>query len=1539
MAKKKVGKRSRKSSRQAKSRKLEVETTESTSSDTQASATEHAGASLQINDTSVDLIQIAAIGASAGGLEPIENFFDSMPADSGCAFVIIQHLSPDFRSLMDELLARHSSMNIHRVTDGMQIEPDSIYLNPPRSVMTIDGNVLRVERIDTQDTVYLPIDLFFNSLAQSRREQAIGLVLSGTGSDGTRGSLAISEVGGKVLVQDPETTRFNGMPKSVVADGNYSLIAPPHDLAIGVVKLINGESLEDLLNTERQPIEEPLQDLLSMLKHRYGTEFEQYKEATIKRRIERRAQMRRISDINDYRDILNTDEAELQELYADLLIEVTEFFRDNSAFDILEQRVIPELMADLKDGEAVRVWVPGCASGEEAYSIAILLQEHARAKGIYLQLKIMATDIHIRSMNQASSGIYSEDALKGMPAELITRYFDIADGQAQIKPTIRNMVFFSTHDVMRDPPFTRIDLISCRNLLIYLKEDAQEKVMNLLHFSLRKNGFLFLGPSEHIGAIAHEFEAVNEKWRIYKKRRDIKLLPSESIFQRADVSKDIAVANTYARNVVRHTATADENTIPFKRAQRSALETIVSRYAPPGFLLTEDGVIVHIFGNAGTLLPLQSGSFSKRIVDLIRADMKVIVTAALDHARSSGFEGFRRTAYVKEENEASSTYEVSLERLDLPAESMRFLLLSIQKQETNSASETERELKAPEFLSHESADALQQRILVLEHSLQSSEESLQSTIEELETSNEELQSTNEELMSTNEELQSTNEELHSVNEELYTVSAEHQRKNEELTERDTDVNMLLQLSKIGTLHLDEDLRLQRYTKKARSLFNIMPQDLGRPFSHITSQTVDHDIVGMVNTVKEKQEVIETELLVNDEVYLLRILPYQRDDKLSRGVLITIIDITDLQEIRTELQSLNEQYKDIVENTDSFIVRWHASSNKIKFCNELYAKRWNAKAEDLIGKDIISLRSKDQQDAFVKIVDEVKIGEPYNGIYRSIDVNGNKNSARIVTKAIAKDGKTISEYQTIGNDFTEEQAYRDSLDRLSNSFSNSDLGPEDKLKEILQIGLDFFQLDTAQVSMIFGQRYRVRTVVSNRPYPYTAGTELDLSDTVCGQFIEKQSTLFIDNIAASELNNLPCHSKSGIESYVGVAIQTASGPYGSVSFFSAKPRKREFGPNEKNFAILVAKWIGFLLGNVEQLEFQEKQTDYYKLLFASVPTILLLADPEGLIISTSNHFSYQVGEKSETIPGRNCLDFIHSDDKEIVAKSLSEGSAQDLPVKMYHSEKGFLDVEMNITVKSIGSLQGIRIITATDVTSRNIALRDSVEKNTRLESANESLNQFAFIASHDLQEPLRKIQQFCSFLEEDLEPVLTEDASFHLNVIVDASQRMSTLIHDLLRYSDTSQAEADMEELDLGEILQEIQVELESSIQQAQATITMKNISIINGNKSLLKQLFTNLISNSLKYRSTERSPKIEIKGIGKDYKEGIVLADNGIGFDMNFSRKIFEPFNRLHNHKEYKGNGIGLAICTTVCEKHGWSLSAEGAPDEGSKFMITFNNK
>ena len=1490
--------------------------------------------------SSPSTIPIAAIGVSAGGLEPLQQFFDSMSTDTGCAFVIIQHLSPNFRSLMDELLARHSSMNIYRIDDDIEIQPNSIYLNTPRTVITINGNLLHVEKQIQEDKIYLPIDLFFESLATDRGTDALGLVLSGTGSDGTIGCQCIKKAGGKVLVQEPTTTRFENMPCSVISDGSHDLVAAPDALALSVQKLLNNEPLDALVPKHRLPISDPLSDILSMLKHGHTTDFLQYKESTIYRRIERRAHMRGITDISDYRDLLITDANELLDLYADLLIEVTEFFRDSPAFEILQIAVLPELTKDLKDDSKLRVWVPGCASGEEAYSIAILFQEQARSMGIHINLKIMATDIHARSMNQASSGIYDESALANISTELVVRYFDCAEGQAQVKSSLRNMVFFSSHDVTRDPPFTRIDLVSCRNLLIYLKEEAQEKVMNRLHFSLRKDGHLFLGPSEHIGRIAHEFDTVNEKWRIFKKRRDIKLLTSESILKSANIRSVIGLNHGVQRTVNKSQIASNDETIAFKRAHRTALESIVTRHAPPGFLLTEDGTVVHVFGNASELISIQAGSFSKRIIDLINPDLKTVVAAALDSSRSRTFNGFTRTAYAKNEKQTSICYLVSLTSLEVAGEPQNFLLLSI----TDSTA-VERESLAPptsegEYNStNEAPDSLKQRISTLELNLQSSEASLQSTIEQLEASNEELQSTNEELMSANEEMQSTNEELHSVNEELYTVSAEHQRKNDELVEKETDILMLLQSSKIGTVHFDENLCLRRYTANALRVFNILPQDIGRPANHITLRNNEKSILGLVYKAYQESENHEVHVAVENHSYLLRIMPYNKNTDKSNGVLVTVIDITDVESVRSELAELSLQYHDIIQSTDNFVVRWDARTNAILYCNEPYAQRWNKSVEELTGADIMKLRSKSGAAELSQRLATHPPNETRSGVYPATFSDEETSYVNVHTRSISNDGLSTDVFQSTGFDCTDEYKYRAALEQLFDVFANDDLEFQSKLEDILKIGLDYYSLDTAIVSMVLGETYEISSVVGENPKAFVAGTQLKLQDTVCSTLIDSDNSIAVHDLSNSDLNGLPCHHSSGIECFIGAPVNTPQGPYGTVSFSAQQPRNDLFSNHQEHFCKMIGSWVGLLIGNHEQIEFMGDQSEYYNSIFLTVPTMMFLCDPDGLVLSASNRLCDKLELEPDSVPGKTCYQLLNVNETASLKNAVTEGAAHSLPLSFELQNGSLMEVELNCTIKPVGTLQGVRMMVLNDVSERNAVLRQSEDQNQRLHTANENLNQFAFIASHDLQEPLRKIQQFSNFLEEDLQDKLSGDAKYHLDVIVNASERMSTLIYDLLRYSGASQEEPESEDVSLNDLLKEVQQELELSISETHAQLKISQLPNVTGDKGLLRQLFVNLISNSMKYCAKDRTPLIVVNSFCTPVQEGVEISDNGIGFEMSFAQKIFEPFNRLHNNDQYKGNGIGLAICSKVCEKHGWTLTAESQPDVGSKFIINFNKQ
>ncbi|HXE52740.1 MAG TPA: chemotaxis protein CheB, partial [Tepidisphaeraceae bacterium] len=477
-------------------------------------------------ETRTQQLYIAAVGASAGGLEALERLFRSTPTDSGVAFVVIQHLSPDFKSLMDELLARHTKMTIHRVEDGMAVQPNCIYLMPPRKEMIISGGKLLLTDKDPQQELSLPIDHFFRSLAQDAGPRAIAIVLSGTGSDGSRGIRDIHEAGGLVLAQSEETAKFDGMPKSALDTGVVDAVLGPEEIpkAIGeyVKRHTAGVRGQEIPSSEIEAAH-GVDAIFKLLRDEYGIDFSHYKPNTVARRIERRLSLNQAVDLDDYVQRLRSDPRELNSLYRDLLIGVTRFFRDRESFDRLEKDIIPDLLARKRPGDEIRFWIAGCATGEEAYSIAILLHERMQLFGRSMNVKVFATDVHGASLEIASAGVYDEEALSEVKPSRLATYFTKKQDGYHILPEVRQMIVFARHNVIKDAPFTKIDLISCRNLLIYFQPAAQKKALSLFHFGLRTGGVLFLGPSESPGELAPEFETLDEHWKIYRKRRDIRL--------------------------------------------------------------------------------------------------------------------------------------------------------------------------------------------------------------------------------------------------------------------------------------------------------------------------------------------------------------------------------------------------------------------------------------------------------------------------------------------------------------------------------------------------------------------------------------------------------------------------------------------------------------------------------------------------------------------------------------------------------------------------------------------------------------------------------------------------------------------------------------------------------------------------------------------------------------------------------------------------------------------------------------------------------
>ena len=857
---------------------------------------------------------IVGVGASAGGLEALEALFALMPEDSGLSFVVLQHLSPDFESRMDELLGRRTRIPIRKVTDGMEVEPNHIYLIPPKKDMILSGGRLLLTDKDPGRGLTLPIDHFLRSLAQDAGRFAIAVILSGTGSDGSRGVREIHEAGGLVIAQDPRTASFDGMPRSAIDTGLVDVELPPSAIPEALVRYARAAREGEGWQRQVAPVpDSPIGRILELLRAQYGIDFAHYKPNTVLRRVERRLTMSRMDDVEAYARHLADEPAELNALYSDLLIGVTRFFRDPDAFDFVAGDIIPGIVAG---GDDIRIWVPGCATGEEVYSYAILLHEALGQSGGRARAKIFATDVHPHSLDLASAGTYDRDALRNVSDERRERYFSPAgNDRFRISKELREMVVFARHNVINDAPFTRMDLVSCRNLLIYLQPPAQKKAISLFHFGLKTNGVLVLGPSESPGELAEEFETLDPRWKIYRKRRDIRL-PTE-----------MRLLVPSQGGGLRSRAMLPGGRRLADGVLLAAYDQLMTRHVPPAFLIDEHHDLLHSFGGAEAILMLRGGRATTNLLDLVPEGLRAPLAGALQQAAKQhnavGYTGLDVTVRGEEVR-----FRVTVHPLPEPKLDTTNFLVELER--------IARDRPQPPVEEVDLGGASREYVANLEAELRFTRENLQATIEELETSNEELQATNEEMVAANEELQSTNEELHSVNEELHTVNVEHQRKIEELTELHDDMDNLLESTAIGVLFLDEELSVRKFTPPVARIFHLLPQDVGRRFD-----TFAHDI-DYPNLLTDLQEVLKTRNRIEREVntaqgelLLIGILPYRSRGGDVGGVVLTAVDIGSLKRAEAEARRLSA----IVKSAREAIIATDLSCRVVA---------WNQGAEELLG---------------------------------------------------------------------------------------------------------------------------------------------------------------------------------------------------------------------------------------------------------------------------------------------------------------------------------------------------------------------------------------------------------------------------------------------------------------------------------------------------------------------------------------------------------------------------------------------------------------
>lgn len=878
--------------------------------------------------------RIVGVGASAGGLEALELFFDNMPARDEFTFVVVQHLSPDYKSLMAELLAKHTDMPIFQAEDGMEVKPGSVYLIPRKKNMTVYQRKLFLT--EQEHGLNLPIDIFFRSLAEECEERAIGIVLSGTGSDGTRGLRAIKEAGGLVIVQDEEDAKFNGMPRSAIATGIVDFVLPAASIPAELNNFVSGNVR---LRGPDQEIEAGgagrLSKVFMLIKRKTGVDLSFYKETTILRRIERRMGINQVADLGSYIRLLETSSQEVATLFKEILIGVTKFFRDPDAFDALCEQVIPRIFAGKASGEDIRVWVAGCSTGEEAYSIAIGLAEYAEEHMLQHEIKIFATDIDKDAIDFASYGVYPESIAADAQSKQMSKYFIRKGENYQIAPNIREMVIFAYHNVFKDPPFRNMDLISCRNLLIYLQPVLQKKVLSNFHFSLNNQGHLFLGSSETVGDLASFFRTVDSRWKLFASK--------EGSYKPTDLS--ITTPDFRWREHL-----YDVNTrVEVGRNQRAAdpvYEHLIEEYLPPCVIVDEQRQIVHIFGDVNPYLRLPFGRVDLDVIKMARTEVAIPLGNGLQQAiRDGDAVTFDNIAFESETGEYRS---IRLRIRPLPStRGTGFYAVLFDDRQTPDPHRNDR------VVPFDIDENVKQRIADLESELKQTREHLQATIEELETSNEELQATNEELLSSNEELQSTNEELQSVNEELITVNSEYQKKIEELSELNDDMDNLLSGTAIGTVFLDEDLNIRKFTPPVAGQVNIIRSDVGRPFGDLSHNLLADDLISTIRAVRDDQHSAELELESRDgKWFLIKIQPYRSETDSLRGIVLSLVDISERKSAELALLRQHELLMRVLDSNMSaaLILDHHGCV--------IYA---NKPAEALIGSDQAGLTGRALED--------------------------------------------------------------------------------------------------------------------------------------------------------------------------------------------------------------------------------------------------------------------------------------------------------------------------------------------------------------------------------------------------------------------------------------------------------------------------------------------------------------------------------------------------------------------------------------------------
>lgn len=1483
---------------------------------------------------------IVAIGASAGGLEAIHEFFDNMPSNGSLSFVIIQHLSPDYKSLLVELVAKHTHMGVVEAGQGAKVEKNCVYVIPNNKLLTIEEGCLQLNDKNFEKAPNTAIDTFLRSLADDQGSKAIAVILSGTGTDGTKGIAAIQNAGGMVLVQDPISAKFDGMPNSAIASGYVDYILTPEMMPEEIFNCIKERPVR--LTSEGKPDESLLPEVLKLIDKHCNYDFYNYKTPTILRRIGRRMGNLGYKKFVDYLNHLRNSSEECKILGKEFLIGVTKFFRDKPAFDILSDEILPEIIHSKQDGDILKVWVTACSTGEEAYTMAMVLDDVLAKANKNLEVKIFATDIDLDAIEFASKGIYPSTSISEIDPTFVKKYFAKQGSNVIVNADLRKQIVFAKHNILKDPPFIKNDLISCRNMLIYMNVILQRKVLSTLQFSLNTGGYLFLGPSEIPASVREGFEEINGKWKFFRKisndnRYNPERFPTTHAFK--------------PHRDVRYPAVRDNGTL--KELSDDFKSILTEEYGFAAVYVDKNLEIKEAVGDFKKYLFLPDRISNMQLLKMVSNDLSIALNAAIRKAIKENTKVALNNLKIKKEDK-----EKNINIFVRPSSKDGYMLVVFGESHELPFMKT-----VTEFTPQNSAEAISY-ISELEEELKETRASLQMTVESLETANEELQSSNEELLSANEELQSSNEELQSLNEELHTLNTEHQLRIKELVELNDDLNNYFRSTELAQIFVDSELHIRKFNPVAVKMVNLIEGDIGRPIEHISTNIKDNSLIKDINAVIKNGNTVEKEVfLTSGKISLMRILPFIRQDKTIDGAVITFIDISKIKE-------LDNIIKAVFNTSLSAIMAFKVMKNER---NEIVDFKWiaaNHEADQLLNKSQSQYIGKSIKDEFPELVRKgifqkaIKVIETRVPLRTELQLNfqGQAEWFELAANQMPE-GLVISLTNSNEKKKNEEkfrQNYHE-LMKVKENYRNLNIALEEKVNE-----------RTLKLSQS-EERFRlIANATSDAIWDWDlVNNQIWWSDNFYTRFgfdrnhIKDNGSFWLHQIHVDDRqrvdNSIHEAINQGKQWSAKYRFQKADGTYASIL---------DRGTVLKDDNGTLYRMVGAMMDITEseiaeqklkiKNEELQKVLDEFRFVTDFMPQMVWATQPDGYHDFFNKQWYDFTGTAYENVKGEGWNPVLHPDDRERALKawkhSLKTGESYEIEYRFKDKSGNYrwflgralpMRNEKGEIVKWFGTCTDIHDQkTMNDILEAKVKERtEELQKaNLELETSNNELLQFASVASHDLKEPLRKIHMF-SNLVKDRYMAQMDGAAGYIDRIITASARMTKLINDLLTFTRLSST-ASFENISLNRIVDEVMSDLELAISEKHATIEVSDLPRADVITGQMRQVFQNIISNALKFSRKDEKPRIKIiseivhhcaidakSSIQGDFCR-ITIQDNGIGFDNQYAEKIFTIFQRLHSREKYDGTGIGLAITKKIIEKHNGVIAAISNENKGAMFVF-----